>query len=1157
MAPQAVLDALGGSIAGDELKGDYAAAERAAVAALEAARAGGDPPALADAAIWASLVAALRAEPRTATARLKEARAAVPGQPLAWAAGTFARAAGRRMPDGNVSPPLLGTRGRGWPRSAKGELVVLELFTLTVLPLHGMVIQSELDSPFDDVLRDALERGVRALSRVWDERPHARLAAAGLCRRAGAQDRAAEYLEAAEAAYSAAGDAVGLAGCELARGAWAAVRVGSPLTLGLELSHQPVSVALSSLNLNDRILATAPAAAASAPHFQRADERFRAAGATRGVAMVDLHRAAVAALNDDPVGALEAADRARAAFEGAGDAAHAQLAAAHGALARIQAREWPERTDVAETIGAWGAGPGAPGWAIGIGFLFSHAGWRWLKRDGDADRALACLRLAETTFAALGADDLAQQTLADRASVHRVAGDLEAALAAAGRSLRALGGLVQRYPAEVGLLAQREETAASITRLLANQARDGRRLELLRPTLERQLARVKGQSVEGVPADAIVRGQLAEDAALAPTYRAAAAARRRPIEFQRQRERALEAAAEVREAWGGELEAKVRLELGDRTGARAALDDHRLPERDPSDFNGLVADARLLAMVEAWPEAREHHEALAKLRSDWWEKAPEPWSALGELARTAEGLGELDRARTLYRTAVNRLEERRSLVPRRRDRPPPAALYGDAARAELAATPDSPDGALALAERSRARGLLSDMARRAALPLNDGRLAEALREWRELTARIEMLTWLAAKEPDHQALALADAEASLAALETRLQTADASWLDAVNPPAATLDAEQIRAALPDGVLVIEHLLVRGALLSWAITRDGVQGCLRRRDEVALDDLQRKLWVACQGQSDRWERFARRLGIALLCPFDDAIAAADHIVLVPHRWGLQAPLQTLPWRGAPLIESKTVSVLPSASALRFVTAAARPRPRGLLAVGDPTNMSRRRPGEAGASGGFIALPWSGAQAAEAAALFGARPLLGPKARERDVREAIGRARHVHFATHGELDEAPLLSCILLAEGDTLDAWELLGLRLHADLVTYSACESVGSQESPTDELVGLGWLTLAAGARAVVASLWRVPELSTALLMRAFYRALHEGRPPREALASAQRHVRGLTLASAEPEFEALRAAAVAEGRPEPQLPPATPDDFSHPYHWAGFVLIGL
>ena len=252
------------------------------------------------------------------------------------------------------------------------------------------------------------------------------------------------------------------------------------------------------------------------------------------------------------------------------------------------------------------------------------------------------------------------------------------------------------------------------------------------------------------------------------------------------------------------------------------------------------------------------------------------------------------------------------------------------------------------------------------------------------------------------------------------------------------------------------------------------------------------------------------------------------------------------------------MLPSASALRFLPAAAPTRLAPLLAVGDPANMSRRRPGEATASGGFGALPWSGAQAAEAAALFGADPaLLGAAAREQAVRDRLADARLVHFATHGVLDKAPLLSCIVLAEGDTLDVWELLGLSLDADLVTLSACDSAGTPVSPGDELVGLAWLTLAAGARAVVASLWKVGELSTALVMRAFYGGLRDGLPPREALTTAQRHVRGLTRETALPEIEALRDAAVAAGRDRPPAPTDVPADFSHPYHWAGFVLIGL
>ena len=52
-------------------------------------------------------------------------------------------------------------------------------------------------------------------------------------------------------------------------------------------------------------------------------------------------------------------------------------------------------------------------------------------------------------------------------------------------------------------------------------------------------------------------------------------------------------------------------------------------------------------------------------------------------------------------------------------------------------------------------------------------------------------------------------------------------------------------------------------------------------------------------------------------------------------------------------------------------------------------------------------------------------------------------------------------------------------------------------------------------------------------------------------------MRGLTRETAAPEIAALRAAAVAAGRPDPGEPADLPADFSHPFHWAGFVLVGV
>ena len=1180
MAQKAVIEALGGSVDVDELKGDYAAAATAAAVALDAARADGEPAERADAAIWAGIVATLRSEPAAAATYLAEALAAVPDHPLGTGLRRFAAGAERRLPDGySREVPLSDV----WSEPLSGDPLEAELFVLTRVPaLRSSLQNSAATRP--EFAEAFLDDAMRTLGRVWSRRPYAHRAAAEVAWIAGLPALAQEHLDAATAASSAVGDVAGVAGCDLTQATWRAVSVGSPLTFGFALSENRGTSTSEQVGSLDRALAPVPEATDSAAAYQRAEDGFRAAGAPRGIAMVDLHRAAVAALHDDPAAALAAAERAQAAFERAGDAAHAHLAATHAALAGIHAGAWPERGDVAAQIGAWGRASGSFGWALGIGRMFSLVGWRWLRRDANPRRALACHRLAEALFTALGAPDFAHQTLGDRALAHDASGNQAAALVAIGAAWRTLPEVQAQLPEWSEELGLREGELVGLVRLLAHPARDASLVEGLGPALERARARyeaiARGEgSVANLPAefrDPIMQqsaelarattSDLQWDAAMVPVYRALAVRQKNPREFARLRRVGLDAAAATPDDERGRLETILLLMMGDGPAALQAFRDRPPPERTPPDAGELTTDAVLSIRLEDWPEARRRHATLEQLagRPDWWAQDSRPWRLVGDLARTAEGLGELEPARELYDTALLQLEAQRARLTRDDrgrfgDIESEATLYGDAARAALAGRtgPEAAAAALAIAERGRARGLLTRMAGSAALAAPGQ--ADALREWRELTGRVDLLTWQAARGDGKPTPELVDAEAALAALEAKLAAENPRWLDAVAPPVATLGAEEVRDALPEGSLLIEHLLVGGAVLGWAVTPDGpVTARLTPTDGGAADDLLRKLWTACQGRSPLWERFAQQLGESLLAPFDDAIAAAEHVILVPHRWGHLAPLQALHWRGAPLIEAKTVSVLPSASALRFLPWAAAPRGGPLLAVGDPTNMSRRRPGDEAVTGGFGALPWSGAQAAEAVAWFPGSPppLLGAAAREQAVRDGLAGARVVHFATHGILDDAPLLACVVLAEGDTLDVWELLGLRLDADLVVYSTCDSAGTPVTPGDEVIGLAWLTLAAGARAVVASLWKVAELSTALLMRAFYGALRDGQAPRAALAAAQLHVRGLSRTTAAPEIEALRAAAVAAGRPDPGEPDDVPGDFSHPFHWAGFVLLG-
>ncbi len=154
-------------------------------------------------------------------------------------------------------------------------------------------------------------------------------------------------------------------------------------------------------------------------------------------------------------------------------------------------------------------------------------------------------------------------------------------------------------------------------------------------------------------------------------------------------------------------------------------------------------------------------------------------------------------------------------------------------------------------------------------------------------------------------------------------------------------------------------------------------------------------------------------------------------------------------------------------------------------------------------------------------------LGAAANRRTVLSGdLARYQIVHFATHGVLDPRdPGLSGVALSDG-LLRVQDIGRLRLPADLVVLSACDTALGQEVRGEGLIGLTRAFFSAGARRVLVSLWPVDDSATAELMRRFYRGmLRDGLPPAAALAAAQNSLRQ------EPGWEA-------------------------PYYWAGFVLQG-
>jgi len=145
-------------------------------------------------------------------------------------------------------------------------------------------------------------------------------------------------------------------------------------------------------------------------------------------------------------------------------------------------------------------------------------------------------------------------------------------------------------------------------------------------------------------------------------------------------------------------------------------------------------------------------------------------------------------------------------------------------------------------------------------------------------------------------------------------------------------------------------------------------------------------------------------------------------------------------------------------------------------------------------------------------------------------AVTQSKYLHFATHGIVDELrPERSQICLATGQddmgSLFSGDIYSLNLSADLVVLSACETGLGKISKGEGIIGLTRALIYAGSNNLVVSLWRVGDASTSLLMTDFYRSMLQN----DDYSAALRNAKMGMIKSAE---------------------------YSSPYYWAPFVLIG-
>ncbi|MBI1914995.1 MAG: tetratricopeptide repeat protein [Planctomycetes bacterium] len=302
---------------------------------------------------------------------------------------------------------------------------------------------------------------------------------------------------------------------------------------------------------------------------------------------------------------------------------------------------------------------------------------------------------------------------------------------------------------------------------------------------------------------------------------------------------------------------------------------------------------------------------------------------------------------------------------------------------------------------------------------------------------------------------------------------------------------------------------------------------------------------------RTRRLGAELHELLLKPLAQHLGGKD-LLLVPDGvlWELPFELlvegRTEDDEGKYLIEGRQIRYSPSLTVLHLIEQwqKTRPAPReALWALADPVfskddprakgDLSRQTRDllelyarRSGSGDSFAALPGTRREVEAIARLHKAKKgdvVLDTLASEKVLKTAsdkavLSRKRYVHLATHGilgsQLGRPPSLVLSLVGNdgaeqgGGVNDGFlsfvEVTHLKLNADLVVLSACQTGRGDLRPGEGVVGLSRSFLYAGSRGVVCSLWQVDDERTARLMQALYAELQKGRPSREALTAARR-----------------------------------------------------
>ncbi|MFH2219462.1 MAG: tetratricopeptide repeat protein [Pseudomonadota bacterium] len=334
----------------------------------------------------------------------------------------------------------------------------------------------------------------------------------------------------------------------------------------------------------------------------------------------------------------------------------------------------------------------------------------------------------------------------------------------------------------------------------------------------------------------------------------------------------------------------------------------------------------------------------------------------------------------------------------------------------------------------------------------------------------------------------------------------------------SIDADKLLDRLDSDVALLSYYVLPEETFCWVIRREGIR---LFRSPVGRDELGRAVldYRRMIQNLEPLEQLSEQLFKWLLAPVMPGLEGAGILGIIPYGPLHYLSFATLSNGKNFLVDRFPLFYLPSASILGYTLDKRRTGKKNLnvLAVGNPDLQNP-----------LLDLPFTEHEVNSIKWNFpNITVLTGKTATEDWVAANIEKFGIIHLASHGEFNTVnPLFSSIKLSKGSegdgNLEAAEVFGLKINADLVVLSACQTGLGKVTAGDDVIGLNRAFFYAGTHTLVSSLWRVSDISTAVLIKAFYRqyVLHN---KAKSLRAAMLHVK---------------------------------QQYPHPGYWGAFTLVG-